>query len=53
MIPGSWCQVAFMALLAFFLVGLVICFPRKRNRRVSLPPPDPQCKRNSVESVGP
>lgn len=48
----SWTHATQLTLALLILVGAAICFrPRKRNRHLTLPPPSPQCKRPSVESV--
>jgi len=52
MIPGTWQQVSIAAFLLSIALGAALAFwPARRNRRVNLPPPDPRCKRNNVESV--
>jgi hypothetical protein len=51
-IPGDWQIVSMSALALLIVVGSLIVFrPRKRNRHVTLPPPSPACKRNSLEAV--
>jgi hypothetical protein len=40
------------SLVILMAVGSLIAFrPRRRNRRVTLPPPSPACKRNSTQAV--
>lgn len=52
MIPGDWNQAVGWTLAIVIVIGSLIAFrPKKRNRRVTLPPPSPACKRNSVQSV--
>jgi hypothetical protein len=48
----NWAHALQVSIAILLLIGSAYTWwPRKRNRHVTLPPPSPQCQRNSVESV--